>query len=212
MADSGIVWGVAIGRSRRYKEAFGGVDVESPAGLSRKDLSKEQRGWLTRAWKHAAVSLLGMEKPVIPDAIFRYNEERGVIYVPAIKPVWHHVVPFSEMARLDGLAVVNNPRLIVPLSDVYHSGRGILPGEEEELYVVHPDELDAKREWAAHIRAGADAVSPFTYMVRERGRRLDRGEPIHDPAWDKHFAELAERVVWAYHLAAKGGDRWPEDR
>lgn len=164
-------------------------------------LSLSQKRWLERAWKS--------EFGFIPEAIPRYTETRGFFYVPAIKTHWHHIRGVAISILYDGVDP-HRPKNIVPLSARVHVGSGVgqweIDGDEE---VIHESALEAFREYARFMESGG--VSPFEVM-REEGKALARrGLTRHFDLWDRHFEDLARRVVSNY-TSKNQSDFWPKTK
>ena len=186
-------------RVRNWKRAFEkDFDVENPIYPKRIDLSMRQKNWIKRAWTWASTAILGMNEEVLPDAIFRYNEEKGVHYVPAVKPDLNHIRPVGESLRLDGNDGYNNPRNVVPISRRQHTGAGMPMSEAEDEIIIHPDSHRAFKEYGAWKKGGMKDPNPISKIHEEREKKTDRGEGYHDTAYDAHFTELADRVVTVY--------------
>lgn len=162
-------------------------------------LSLCQKNWLARAWER--------EFGFVPEAIPRYTEERGVFYVPAIKVHWHHIRGVAISVYNDG-ENPHRPENIVPLSARAHIGKGVgLLEVEDDEEVIHESALAALRNYALYKRLGGR--DPFEVM-NEEGRLLARrGLTRHFGLWDRHFEELAARVVSNYTVK-NPNDLWPK--
>lgn len=163
-------------------------------------LSLSQKRWLGRAWKS--------EFGFVPEAIPRYTEARGFFYVPAIKIHWHHIRGVAVSILYDGVDP-HRPKNIVPLSARAHIGKGVRPGEEDDEEVIHVSAMEALREYARFMESGG--ISPFEVM-REEGRRLATyGVTRHFDLWDRHFEDLARRVISNY-TSKNQSDLWPKTK
>ena len=164
-------------------------------------LSLAQKSWLKRAWES--------EFGFVPEAIPRYTEGRGFFYVPAIKVHWHHIRGVAISIYNDGVDP-HRPKNIVPLSARAHVGRGVGQWEiDDDEEVIHESALAAFQNYASYKERGGR--SPFEVM-REEGRSLARrGLTRHFSLWDRHFEDLAARVVSNYSLKDRS-DLWPETK
>jgi len=197
-------------RIRDWKRAYDpDYDVENPEYPQRIDLSSAQKNWIKRAWTWASTILLGMSEEVLPDAVFRYNEERGIHYVPAIKPDLNHIRPVGESLRLDGNDGYNDPRNVVPVSRRTHTGLGVHESEAEDETIIHPDTYRARSGWGAWYRGGRKGPNPMQELHEERKGKTERGEGYHDTAYDEHFEKLTDQVVTVY-TATHPKDKWPK--
>lgn len=162
-------------------------------------LSLSQKRWLGRAWVN--------EFGFVPEAIPRYTEERGFFYVPAVKVHWHHIRGVAISIWYDGVDP-HRPKNIVPLSARVHIGRGVGPWEvEDDEEVIHESALEALRNYGRYQEEGGR--DPFEVM-REEGRSLARrGLTRHFSLWDRHFEDLAARVVGNYTMK-NPDDLWPK--
>lgn len=195
---------------KSWKKAFEpGFDPEDPTYKARVDLSERQKGWLVRAWMWASVALLGMSRPCVPDAIPRYNEKKGFHYVPVVKPNQHHITPVGENLRLDGQTEYNHPRNVAPVSARLHTGDGVQPGDEDEELVIHKDAMEARRKYGKWCLGGKGGLNPMQDMHLDRKHMTDKGEIYHDPSFDQHFHDLADRVTSGY-TAAHPEDKFPD--
>lgn len=153
-------------------------------------LSLAQKSWLERAWKS--------EFGFVPEAIPRYTEARGFFYVPAIRVHWHHI---------RGVAI---SVYIVPLSARAHIGKGVGQWEiEDDEEVIHESALEALKNYIRYKEEGGR--DPFEVM-NEEGRSLARrGLTRHFSLWDRHFEDLAMRVVSNY-TSKDQSDLWPKTK
>jgi|SRR3989344_1761234 len=164
-------------------------------------LSLSQKRWLERAWKN--------EFGFVPEAIPRYTEGRGFFYVPAIKIHWHHIRGVAISVLYDGIDP-HRPTNIVPLSARAHIGKGarLLEIDDDEE-IIHESASSALREYAHFKEEGGE--SPFEVM-REEGRLLAaHGVTRHFDLWDRHFENLARRVVSNY-TSKNQSDFWPKTK
>lgn len=160
-------------------------------------LSLSQKRWLERAWKS--------EFGFVPEAIPRYTEARGFFYVPAIRVHWHHIRGVAISVFYDGTDP-HQPKNIVPLSARAHIGKGVGPGEEDDEEIIHESAMEALREYAHFMESGG--VSPFEAMREEGIALARRGLTRHFDLWDRHFEDLARRVVSNY-TSKNQSDFWP---
>ena len=173
----------------------------------RQDLTLSQKKWLERAWTWASTAILGMDEPVVPDAVPRYNEKRGWHYVPVIERDWNHIEGVGETTRLEGKTNYNRPGNIVPLSRREHTGKGVYSSEADDEYITHRDMYEARQKWPL-FKQGKLKENPMNTLHDERVRATDRGEIYHDDSWDDHFRELAGWVTGAY-LVENPDDPFP---
>lgn len=161
-------------------------------------LSLSQKKWLERAWKS--------EFGFVPEAIPRYTEARGFFYVPVIKIHWHHIRGVAISILYDGRDP-HRPTNIVPLSARAHVGSGVGQWEiDDDEEVIHESALGAFQNYASYKELGGR--SPFEVM-REEGRLLAAyGVTRHFDLWDRHFEDLARRVVSNY-TSKNQSDLWP---
>ncbi len=160
-------------------------------------LSGAQKKWLERAW----VSEFGF----VPEAVPRYNEQRGFFYVPAVKVHWHHIRGVTISIYHDG-EDPHRPTNVVPLSARTHIGRGLGPWEEADGEVIHERALEALRAYSHFKEAGGR--NPFEVMGEESRWLAGLGITNHFDLWDRHFEELARRVVSNFAVKAPE-DHWP---
>lgn len=169
----------------------------SEARESRWVLGYAQKRWLERAWRS--------EFGFIPEAIPRYTERRGLFYVPAVNVHWHHIRGVAISIYHDGTDP-HRPTNIVPLSARAHIGKGVGPGEEDDEEIIHESAMEALRRYAHFMESGG--LSPFEVM-REEGMVLARyGLTRHFYQWDRHFEDLARKVVSNY-TSKNQSDLWP---
>lgn len=193
---------------RSYKRAFErGFDPEDPPYPPRVDISTRQRGWLRRAWMWASTAMLGMNEIAIPDSCPRYNEQRGLHHVPAIKPQFHHITPVGESIRLHGETDYNQPQNLAPVSARLHVGRGVHCGDSDEEMVIHQDTMGATRKWPGHKQRGE--LSPYAQMQEDRKKATRQGRKYHNDFYDPYLTDLASTVADEY-TAAHPEDEWPE--
>lgn len=164
-------------------------------------LSLSQKKWLERAWKS--------EFGFVPEAVPRYTEERGFFYVPAIKIHWHHIRGVAISILYDGTDP-HRPINIVPLSARAHVGKGVGQWEiDDDEEIIHESALEAFQNYASYKELGGR--SPFEIM-REEGRLLaTHGVTRHFDLWDRHFEDLARRVVSNY-TSKNQSDLWPRTK
>lgn len=178
-----------------WARGIAGVEVTygGPWGLS-----LPQKRWLERAW----VSEFGF----VPEAIPRYTEERGFFYVPALRVHWHHIRGVAISIWYDG-EDPHRPKNIVPLSARSHIGKGIGPWEDVDDEVIHRSALEALRRYAIYKEEGGR--DPFGVMKEESDLLARLGIISHFDLWDRHFEELAVRVVGNYTMKSPS-DLWPK--
>lgn len=172
----------------KWKRAFE-LDPESTPEGKRVELTARQKAWLVRAWSH----FFGY----IPNAIPAYNEKRGFFHTPAIHVNWHHLQTQGESTRIYGEDhhVYNDPRNLVPVSALNHVG----DGADEEDMVLHPDTMQAKKNYGRNRNSYAD-------MGIQRRKMTDAGLIYHNPDYDTYLRDVADQVVSKYET------EHPEDR
>lgn len=163
-----------------WKRAFE-IDPETTTESHRVEISSHRKGWLSRAWSY----FFGY----VPNAIPAYNEKKGFFHTPAIKVQFHHITPIGESTRVYGEdnSYYNDPRNIVPVSELNHIGTGA----DEEDTVLHPDTQEARRSYGKNHNAYAD-------MGTERRKMTDAGLIYHNPDYDTYLRDTADQVVSTY--------------
>lgn len=151
-----------------------------------------------------------MEKyGLIPDAVPRYNEERGFFLVRAIGVNWHHIRGVLVSILADG-EDPHRPENVVPLSARTHTGKGILLTElDGDETVIHLSAMEAFRAWSRYRQGGAD--DPFVEMKREGLKLARQGLTRHFGGWDEYFRQLAEEVTRNFRRGHPD-DTWPETK
>ena len=179
--------------ARHWKYCIEGNAIET----KRVDLSTKQKNLLNRAWTWASTALLGMKEESIPDAIPRYNEDKGWHYVPVVNRDWNHIDGVGEATRLDGLQNYNRPDNVVPLSRRSHTGQGVHESDAEEEYITHRDMYQARKNlWK--FKRGEIEENPMKTLHHDREEATNRGQIYHDDSYDNFFRKLARWVTSSY--------------
>lgn len=173
----------------------------------RVDIDTAQRKWLVRVWSWAAVSLLGLKSPIIPDLIPRYTPSGRLQFVQSINPNFHHIIPVGESIRLYNNLNYNRPDNIIPIDASYHIGQGVHEGDDIEDEVIHPDQMQFLWEYGSWVQRGKGPPNPMDALQQRRRELTKCGRPYHNQIYDFHFADMARKVTDEYlstHL-----DPWP---
>lgn len=170
----------------RWKRAYE-LDPESTPETPRVELKATQKAWLVRAWTH----YFGF----LPNAIPVYNERQGFFHTPVIKIQWHHIVPIGESTRLysEGSEIYNDPRNLVPISELNHVGKGAWEDDE----VIHED---VQELWKTYYQAKQEGRNPFKELSEQRRRMTDIGLIYHNPVYDEYLLDIADQVVSTYRI------------
>lgn len=164
----------------------------------RVDLTEKQKIWVRDFWSWVAVSYLGFKTPTVPDLIPRYTKDGRMIYVPAVECHIHHVNPVGTSTRVDHNPNYNVPQNLVPLSAMYHIGKGVRQGDNLADEVVHQDQMQFLWQYGAWASNGKRSPTPMDQLQENRRKLTSLGKPYHNQMWDAHFRTMIDRYLDEY--------------
>jgi len=164
----------------------------------RVELTTAQKMWEKTFWTWVGITYMGFKVPCIPDLVPRFRPDGRMVYVPAINPHLHHVNPIGTSTRVDHNPNYNIPQNIVPVSAMYHVGKGVREGDDLEDDVIHPDQMQFLWEYGDWKRGGEKGENPMDRLQRKRRELTSAGLIYHNSQYDTHFRDQIDRHLDEY--------------
>ncbi len=162
------------------------------------ELTVAQKTWERAFWTWVGMVKYGFKTPAIPDLIPRHTPDGRMFFVPAVEAHLHHVNPIGTSIRVDHNPNYNVPQNIVPVSAMYHVGKGVRPGDPIEDDVIHHDQMEFLWEYGEWKRNNMEGESPMDRLQRRRRELTSAGLQYHNPQYDEHFRQQIRNSLDEY--------------